>query len=76
METRRGVRIHRSLRDLYNLAISQEWTVTQRKNGHLLWRSPKGAVVYTSSSPSDHRAPERIRRDLIRNELKMKGDGK
>lgn len=32
------------------------WTVEPSRGGHLKWKAPTGAVVFSASTPSDHRA--------------------
>lgn len=48
----------RAYRDLYRAAIQQGWTVTVTGGGHLCWKSPSGAKVWSSNTPngSDSRA--------------------
>lgn len=57
------------LRALQSYAERHGWTITKRRCGHLRWQSKTGAIVFTSSTPSDVRAVHKIRRDLVRNGL-------
>lgn len=59
------------LRPLHDLATAQGWTVTVRRNGHLRWRHPSGAQVFTSATTSDWRAVHKIKRDLRNNGLEL-----
>jgi hypothetical protein len=52
------------LNSLKKLAEAQEWKIVVSNGGHLKWMSPTGKVVFTSITPSDHRALSNIRRDL------------
>lgn len=54
------------LKQLRREAEGQGWSITLAKGGHLKWKSPSGALVVTSSSPSDQRAIRNIVRDLQR----------
>lgn len=49
---------------LIKVAEAQKWKVVVSNGGHLKWVSPVGKVVFTSISPSDHRALNNMRRDL------------
>lgn len=49
---------------LISAARAQGWTIEVRRNSHLKWVSPDGKSVFTSSTPSDHRAVKNARRDL------------
>jgi hypothetical protein len=62
---------HKDLADLADRARAAGWEVTMRRNNHLKWTSPTGAVVFTSQTPSDHRVLHRIRQDLRRNGLRL-----
>jgi hypothetical protein len=42
------------------------WKIEQTKNCHLRWTSPTGQFFFSSSTPSDRRALERIKADLRR----------
>ena len=59
----------KELRSLLELATQQGWRVEQRNSNHYKLVSPTGKVVFTSSTPSDHRALENIKRDLRVNGL-------
>jgi hypothetical protein len=54
----------KELRSLLELATQQGWTVEQRNTNHYKLVAPNGKVVFTSSTPSDRRAIENIKRDL------------
>ena len=55
-------------RQLARTARAAGWEITRRRGGHLAWRSPSGAVVFTPGSPSDWRG---IRNDIA--ELRRAG---
>jgi hypothetical protein len=59
----------KELRSLLNTATDQGWEVTRGKNNHIKCVSPNGNIVFVSSTPSDHRALENIKRDLRVNGL-------
>lgn len=61
----------RDFRELREIAEQQGWTVAVRNNGHLVWTSPTGGKVYTSATPSDHRAVKNIKRDLRKYGLRV-----
>jgi hypothetical protein len=48
--------IARCFRPLARLAIGSGWQITRTGGGHLRWRSPRGAVFFSSATPSDNRA--------------------
>ena len=50
------LRLPEAYRKLGKAAIMAGWKITVTGGGHLAWRSPSGAVIHTSASPSDHRA--------------------
>lgn len=54
----------RDVQQLVREAEQQGWVILRTKNNHLKWLSPLGGIVYSSSTPSDHRALENLRRDL------------
>jgi hypothetical protein len=37
---------------LRRAAVRQGWTVVHRPNGHLVWKAPSGAKVYSSCTPA------------------------
>ena len=43
-------------RDMIKTAEKAGWTVERSRSGHLKWKSPTGGVVFSASTPSDHRA--------------------
>jgi predicted RNA binding protein YcfA (HicA-like mRNA interferase family) len=51
---------------LARIARRAGWTVKQQRGGHVAWRSPSGARVTSSTSPSDRRALYALKRDLRR----------
>ena len=59
-----GISRSKDLNDLVKRAVKQGWTVTLRNNGHLAWKSPRGGVVFTASSPSDFRVIKNVIREL------------
>jgi predicted RNA binding protein YcfA (HicA-like mRNA interferase family) len=54
----------REIQALVKDAERQGWVVVTTKGNHLKWLSPLGGIVYSSSTPSDHRALANLRRDL------------
>ena len=47
--------VPRDLREVYDLALSQGWTVVMGR-GHMIWRAPDGrGQVVVATSPSDWR---------------------
>lgn len=65
------MRVPREYRDLMEKAKSQGWTLSLSGGMHLIWRSPTGVKVFSSSSPSDHRAVKNVKRDLKRYGMKF-----
>lgn len=59
----------KEFRALRIVAEAQGWTVTLTRNNHLAWRSPTGALVISSFTPSDKRAILNLRAFLRRNGL-------
>ena len=57
------------MKSLLELAKKQGWEVERNKNNHIKFLSPSGGIVFVSSTPSDHRALENIKRDLRVNGL-------
>ena len=57
------------MKSLLELATEQGWKVERNKNNHFKFLSPTGNIVFVSSTPSDHRALENIKRDLRVNGL-------
>jgi len=51
-----------------NMARKQGWIVTINK-GHWKFVPPMGRIVFTGSSPSDHRSVKNLERDLRHNGL-------
>ena len=60
------MRVHRLLRELYQAAREQGWTVTPTKGGHLRWENPDGRFTFSSSSPSRQRVLKHTKADLRR----------
>ncbi len=61
------------LQDLIKIAISEGWVVELKpRSSHYKWVSPRGEIVFTSSTPSDRRALERIQSDLRRSGLDVR----
>jgi hypothetical protein len=54
----------KELKLLLELASDQGWQIEKRNNNHYKLIAPNGKVVFTSSTPSDRRAIENIKRDL------------
>jgi hypothetical protein len=46
----------RDLQKLITYAQARGWTVTKTASGHIRLRHPSGALIYTGSTPPDHRA--------------------
>jgi hypothetical protein len=51
---------------IMKLATKHGWAIALNKNNHYKWTSPSGAFFYSSSTPSDRRALERLKSDLRR----------
>lgn len=45
-------------------AECQGWQVHATRKGHYKWISPLGRFFFSSSTPSDHRALDNLKRDL------------
>lgn len=54
------------LRPLARWAVDHGWTIFTRRTQHLRWIGPDGQLVFSSKSPGDVRAAQRVRRDLRR----------
>jgi hypothetical protein len=61
------------LAKLRRRALLQGWSVRLNGSGHLEWRSPQGNLVITSSTPSAQNAIRRIRHDLEKAGLDLRG---
>lgn len=57
------------LRDIAKAAQEQGWTVAKTRNNHMKFQAPSGAIVFTSSTPSDVRAVHNLTASLRRNGL-------
>jgi hypothetical protein len=64
-----NMRIPRDFRTLAHEARQAGWHISPLRGGHMIWRAPSGAWVYSSSTPSDWRAPRKLRTDLRRHGL-------
>jgi hypothetical protein len=58
----------RDLQKLITYAQARGWTVTKTASGHIRLRHPSGALIYTGSTPSDHRAVRNAAADVRRAE--------
>ena len=56
----------KELQQVIKVATKHGWIITLNKNNHYKWVAPSGAFFYSSSTPSDARALERLKRDLRR----------
>lgn len=54
----------KDVNDLIKEAERQGWAVTMTKNCHLKWSHRSGALFFSSSTPSDRRVVQNIKRDL------------
>jgi hypothetical protein len=59
-------KVPRDMRPLARQAYGQGWRLKWLGSTHLGWRSPTGAFVVSSGSPSDRKAVHRLRADLRR----------
>ena len=50
-------------------AVLRGWRVEPTKNLHLKWVAPSGAIIFSSSTPSDRRAALNLRSQLRREGL-------
>jgi hypothetical protein len=57
---------HKRLRALIEFALGEGWCVVRTHGGHLRFTKPGCAVIYTSSTASDHRAGLNARAQLRR----------
>jgi hypothetical protein len=65
------MKIPRDQRPLARQARGQGWSLHLRRNGHILWRSPEGTLVFSASTPSDWRTIHRLRSELRRHGLAL-----
>jgi hypothetical protein len=56
----------KDIQSLIKDATKQGWVITPTNKGHYKWSSPLGRFFFSSSSPSDHRALQNLKRDLLR----------
>lgn len=61
----------KDLKEIVKVARKQGWEVTHTRNQHLRFRSPDGALVFSPSTPSDHRAIKNKIADLRRAGLEI-----
>jgi hypothetical protein len=64
-------KIPRDQRALARHARGQGWQLDLRGSGHVAWRSPSGAVLITSATPSDWRVLRKLRAALRRHGLAL-----
>ncbi|WP_431819390.1 type II toxin-antitoxin system HicA family toxin [Burkholderia sp. F1] len=57
---------HKRLLPLIEFALSEGWTVSRTRGGHLRFVKPGLPPIYTSSTASDHRAGRNARAMLQR----------
>ena len=60
------MKIPEAHRALAKAATQQGWSLSWLGSCHVGWRSPAGALVVSSASPSDRRAVHKLRADLRR----------
>jgi hypothetical protein len=60
------MRVPRELRPLAKAAKAAGWTIAPTRKNHLRWTSPDGVLLFTPSSPSDHRGATNHRLRLRR----------
>lgn len=70
---RRRLVIPEQLRGLARLAKKQKWTIEYTGTGHLLWRSPSGREVVTSSTPGMRREKTIVKVRLRNAGLEIEG---
>jgi hypothetical protein len=58
-------------RKLAAAALRAGWRIERTQGGHFKWSPPIGRIIYTSSTPSDHRAMRNVRADLKREGLQV-----
>lgn len=58
--------LKKKLHDLACFAIGQGWSVSRTNGGHIRFTKAGCATIFTSSSPSDHRAEHNARAQLRR----------
>lgn len=56
----------KELQVIIKIARKHGWIIDLNKNNHYKWVSPSGSFFYSSSTPSDRRALERLKKDLRR----------
>jgi predicted RNA binding protein YcfA (HicA-like mRNA interferase family) len=54
----------KELNSIIKAVVAQGWTVEQTKSCHYRFTAPSGNFFFTSSTPSDVRALERIKSDI------------
>jgi hypothetical protein len=66
------IRVPRELRPLVLAAVEAGWTVERTGGGHLRFKSPSGALVFTPSTPGGgRRSIENCRAELRRKGLNL-----
>jgi hypothetical protein len=53
-------------RDHVRQATAAGWSASITKRGHIRLVHPSGAVIFTGSTPADHRVPVKLAADLRR----------
>jgi predicted RNA binding protein YcfA (HicA-like mRNA interferase family) len=64
------MKLPRQQRKLAKQAKAQGWEIRRTRGDHLVWVAPNGRKVYSSATPSDHRAVKNQRARLRRAGLK------
>lgn len=71
MNARVSLNLPRDWQSLVEAAQGAGWSVAKTRGNHVKWVSPTGAVVFSASTPSDHRAIYNIRAQLRRHGLQI-----
>lgn len=58
--------MHKDIRPIARRARQQGWHISGTRSGHLMWVSPEGRKLFTSSTPSDSRTIKNFRAELRR----------
>lgn len=64
------------LRALIEFALGEGWRVVRTSGGHLKFTKQGCASIYTSSTPSDHRADRNARAQLRRADRQAQENGR
>lgn len=69
------IRGDKNLRKVIRAARHQGWVVEPTRNGHLKFvpPNPEQRILFTGSTPSDHRGRTNFRKDLERSGLSLQG---